>query len=280
MKKSMIKVGLIISVIMACTMSVQKPVQAKALDDIKYTTADEKKARKIYKKLNKGSKKVTFTTKNCKRSVNVAAALDAMYFPDVYFASYSETIEDYGSKYTLTQKAFKKAKKKEARIRKKIKKQRTYIKKEARAICKKVCVYDNDRDNLIAIENYFVKNYTFMKTDKNARSNWLDCSKARADSYNGVYNLLKKKKGVCRHLARLYKVMCNTIGVKCDLISGDTNADGFSDHVWNIVYLNGRKIYKDITWDVCEKNGLFWTEEVSSSDFNATHVKMQKETFF
>lgn len=51
---------------------------------------------------------------------------------------------------------------------------------------------------------------------------------------------------VCSGYTRLYKAICNKVGLKCQVIIGYGNG---GDHAWNRVKINGKWKYVDVTWD-------------------------------
>ena len=67
---------------------------------------------------------------------------------------------------------------------------------------------------------------------------------------------LKKGKAVCSGYSNLLKVMCNSVGIECEVITGfsktvesDINKQlKKTDHAWNSVKLNGKWYLVDATW--------------------------------
>ncbi|MCC6726062.1 MAG: hypothetical protein IT258_16265 [Saprospiraceae bacterium] len=65
----------------------------------------------------------------------------------------------------------------------------------------------------------------------------------------------KSKKGVCEDYSRMYKTMCDAVGLECELIVGDArnfrNAfrnKGNNSHAWNAVKWDGNWHLLDATW--------------------------------
>ena len=56
-----------------------------------------------------------------------------------------------------------------------------------------------------------------------------------------VYNMLKYKKGVCQAYTGIYDLLLERVGIKNSTASS-------SDHIWNIVYLDGEWYHIDVTW--------------------------------
>ena len=68
--------------------------------------------------------------------------------------------------------------------------------------------------------------------------------------------LLTKGKGVCGDYASFYKLLCDSVGVKCLRVNGYTSGgilfhtpdESTFDHSWNIISVNGKWYYVDVTW--------------------------------
>ena len=60
------------------------------------------------------------------------------------------------------------------------------------------------------------------------------------------YGAIIEKKAVCNGYAILLYKMCLNSGIPCRIISGRANNE---NHVWNIVKINSRWYYCDVTWD-------------------------------
>ncbi len=66
------------------------------------------------------------------------------------------------------------------------------------------------------------------------------------------------KKGVCAGYSRLYKYLCDQLGMKCEEISGHAKVYGFfnrgegaflrNNHAWNVVEINHHWYLIDFTW--------------------------------
>ncbi len=69
-------------------------------------------------------------------------------------------------------------------------------------------------------------------------------------TYN-IYGALVKRKCVCDGYARAFKYLANAAGIECELIQGiATNSSGKTEtHAWNVVLLDGKWYYIDVTWD-------------------------------
>ena len=85
--------------------------------------------------------------------------------------------------------------------------------------------------------------------------------------YNYAMLVLRNKKGVAEGYSILFREMCKSIGIKCELVEGraSENKDkikklrkrnSFStNHTWNKVQINGVWYYLDVTWasGYCDK---------------------------
>lgn len=68
-------------------------------------------------------------------------------------------------------------------------------------------------------------------------------------------NVLRRRTAVCDGYSRLFKTMCDSVGVRCEIITGfgKTNAGRFgpsfrSNHKWNAVFLDSSWYLLDVTW--------------------------------
>ena len=77
-----------------------------------------------------------------------------------------------------------------------------------------------------------------------AAYDWLYANYAYDYSYESkkIYTALTTGKTVCFGYAGSYKVLCDYLGLECEMLYG-------SNHVWNRVKVDGHWRYVDITWD-------------------------------
>ena len=76
--------------------------------------------------------------------------------------------------------------------------------------------------------------------------------------------------GNCQAYSKLYKTMCNAVGIECDLVSGNTYQDGEVDgHLWNRVKIDGKWYYVDITW--ADDGAFFDRSYVYQTNLWGTH---------
>lgn len=97
---------------------------------------------------------------------------------------------------------------------------------------------ENDSLKIIAIYNWVTHNikYDYNKYYKQSLK------------YYKPNKTLRKRKGVCQHIAELFQVMCNNAGIDCILIPGyskelpfyEETTPYWTNHIWNAVNLNGK----------------------------------------
>ena len=99
------------------------------------------------------------------------------------------------------------------------------------------------------------------------------------DNYN-AYGVLYNKKGVCGGQAAAYKYLCNQAGVECYLVN-----DQSTEHVWNMVVIDGEPYNVEITsddpnWDLLGRvwhSSLLVTDEQIADEL---HTSAGKVTYF
>ena len=73
------------------------------------------------------------------------------------------------------------------------------------------------------------------------------------NSENPIPQILVRRKGICKDIAKLYKHMCQLAGLEAEIISGyacDPNREMASSeaHMWNAVKIGGNWYFVDPTW--------------------------------
>ncbi len=68
-----------------------------------------------------------------------------------------------------------------------------------------------------------------------------------------AYGALVCQKAVCEGYARAFQLLCNSAGIKCLNIIGESQGEL---HMWNAVELDGDYYYVDITWDDSDDKAL------------------------
>ena len=91
-----------------------------------------------------------------------------------------------------------------------------------------------------------------------------------------VYGALVNGKAVCAGYARAYQLLLLEAGIPCSYIQGKSNdpqTGNLVNHAWNLVWLDGKCYYTDVTWDDQADNGVFHEylnlskEEISNTHF-------------
>ena len=67
-----------------------------------------------------------------------------------------------------------------------------------------------------------------------------------ADLCQTTYGCLINGKALCEGYSRAFKLLCNQVGIRCDLIYGRSDNE---DHMWNCVNIGGYYSYTDVTWN-------------------------------
>lgn len=132
-----------------------------------------------------------------------------------------------------------------------------------------------DYDKVLALHDWIC---TYMYYDVDS------LSRDEAPAYYAT-DIVKSRKAVCLGFATLMASLCRSIDIPCNVVSGYALgvADGESDwteetvatdeqnHAWNEVYVDGRWIIVDTTWDCGNKieNGEMKKGEISHLYFDA-----------
>lgn len=96
----------------------------------------------------------------------------------------------------------------------------------------------NNVDKIKVAHDYLTKNVKYAFS-------------AKTDDVYSIVGALLNKEAVCEGYARSFKLLCDTLGVPCIVVSGTaTNLNGAPErHAWNIVRFNGANYHVDTTWD-------------------------------
>lgn len=100
----------------------------------------------------------------------------------------------------------------------------------------------------------------------------------RHSSAHSAYGCLIEGSAVCDGYAGAYKLLCNESGIPCEIVTGygrryDETGDDEA-HAWNVVCLDGKWYYTDVTWDdpVGVEEGY-----TTYSYFNMTYGELLKD---
>jgi len=115
---------------------------------------------------------------------------------------------------------------------------------------------DNDYDKVLAIHDWIC---TYMYYD-------LDSLSAEESPPYFASDIVKTQKAVCLGFATLMASLCRSIDIPCNVVSGyalgvgddtawteETAVTDEQNHAWNEVYVDGRWIIVDTTWDCTNK---------------------------
>ena len=135
-----------------------------------------------------------------------------------------------------------------------------------------------DLEKAVYVHDYMVMNYDYDPNYDPTHYNSNDLDQVL--SYTSA--MLYRKVGVCSGYARTYKLLMDKLGIECKYVSGKAIENDperlSSDHAWNIVKINKKWYYIDVTWDeqygfglVCRKNLLKSYDTFSVSHSNYTY---------
>lgn len=90
-----------------------------------------------------------------------------------------------------------------------------------------------------------------------------------------AYGALVGGKAVCAGYARAYQLLLLKAGIPCSYVTGKSNdpqTGNLVNHAWNLVWLDGKCYYTDVTWDDQSTNGVFHEYlNVSKEEISLTH---------
>lgn len=84
------------------------------------------------------------------------------------------------------------------------------------------------------------------------------------------YGVLINKVAVCDGFARTMQILLNMVGIECEFIHGESNAEtGWYGHAWNLVKIDGKFYHLDVTFDNIDKdNRDTKNDSISHTYFN------------
>jgi transglutaminase/protease-like cytokinesis protein 3 len=97
---------------------------------------------------------------------------------------------------------------------------------------------------------------------------------AENGSDQDIYGALFLRKARCAGYAKAFSYLLNRVGIKSEVISGESiDKTGVSvSHAWNLVYIDEKPYYFDITWNDDDKNGHAYDWfGVTSAEFQTSH---------
>ncbi|MEW6182472.1 MAG: stalk domain-containing protein [Bacillota bacterium] len=134
---------------------------------------------------------------------------------------------------------------------------------------------ENPMETAAAIHDWVARNIEYdLEQYKLIASNQGDFSPERASA------ILRARSGVCEHFSRLLAALCRADEIPATIVRGWVRRrDGSEEkHAWNKVFVDGRWVAIDATWDAGYIDGSRFVKDYSRnyfdpepSFFNATH---------
>ena len=119
----------------------------------------------------------------------------------------------------------------------------------------KRCVSEDmsDRDKALAVHDWMVYNAEY---DLNTLEQYTT-GEAEPDNDN-PYGFLVHGKGICRGYTASFQLMMDLLGVECISVNGEADGglEGWEEHAWNMIRLDGDWYVVDCTWDDPLSNGV------------------------
>ena len=88
-----------------------------------------------------------------------------------------------------------------------------------------------------------------------------------------AYGALVANQAVCAGYAKAYQLLLNKAGIRCTYISGKSYDPNGSlvNHAWNLLWLDGKCVYTDVTWDDQGENLFHEYFNISKAEIGDTH---------
>lgn len=83
-----------------------------------------------------------------------------------------------------------------------------------------------------------------------------------------IYGALVNRRAVCEGYARAFKLLCQSAGLECILVSGDSKD---VNHLWNMVKLEGKWYHVDVTWDDLKEEAHHTYLNLTTLEIRADH---------
>lgn len=113
-------------------------------------------------------------------------------------------------------------------------KMRDEFTKKVEEIVAQANTYDDEFSREKFFNDYICENTEYYSKDK---------------FVNTAYGCIMNKKALCEGYAKAFKLLCNEVGIECDLIVGKSDGEG---HMWNSVNIDDKHSYVDVTWNDSE----------------------------
>ena len=102
-------------------------------------------------------------------------------------------------------------------------------------IVSKASKAENDFEKEVIIHDMLCKTVTYNSEFESNKG-----------SVYSIYGALVNGMAVCEGYSRAFKLLCQTVGIECILVTGDSKGVG---HMWNMVKLENEWYHVDVTWD-------------------------------
>ena len=97
---------------------------------------------------------------------------------------------------------------------------------------------------------------------------------SRVIASHNILGVFAFHKAQCEGIAKAFKVLLNTVDIKCIVVTGEAGKNGrTSPHAWNIVNIDGKAYHVDVTWNI----GASRREKVAYNYFNVVDEIMKKD---
>lgn len=118
----------------------------------------------------------------------------------------------------------------------------------------------SEYDKTLAIHDWICENVTYGVADD--------------DSDQDLFGAIVKRKARCAGYAKAFAYMLEEVGIEAYVISGDAidPAGNSVPHAWNLVYIDQKPYYFDITWNDNDYNGhTYEWFAVTDAEFKVAH---------
>ena len=114
-------------------------------------------------------------------------------------------------------------------------------------------VGSTNRQTAINIHDYLVNYLTYditVSAPSGTTQADYDAAYAKKEKAYEEYELpinqaMSSKYAICQDYAELFQTICIRLGIPCEMVTGDAGGP----HAWNKVYVDGKWLYMDCTWD-------------------------------
>lgn len=111
-----------------------------------------------------------------------------------------------------------------------------------------------------------------------------DTKSTTIESFNikSALDTYRTRTGVCNDFAELAAALCRSVGIPARIAVGEAgnDEDGWVGHAWNEVYVEGKWIIMDPTWDAGYIRGHRFRDALSHEYFNPSIEKFNKDHKF